>query len=59
MAEIGFGSLENLHMATQAMPMGRPGSPQEVAAPVLFLLSQASSYINGHSLLVDAGMTAT
>lgn len=59
MAEIGFGSLENLHVATQAMPMGRPGSPREVAAPVLFLLSQASSYINGHSLLVDAGMTAT
>ena len=59
MAEIGFGGLENLRAATQAMPMGRPGSPQEVAAPVLFLLSQASAYINGHSLLVDAGMTAT
>lgn len=58
MAEIGFGGLDNLHATLQTMPVGRPGTPEEVAGPVLFLLSQASSYINGHSLLVDGAMTA-
>lgn len=58
MAAIGFGSLDNLHATLKTMPVGRPGTPDEVAGPVMFLLSNAASYINGHSLLIDGGMTA-
>ena len=36
-------------------PMGRFGSPQEVAAAVAFLSSSAASYITGHTLAVDGG----
>ncbi len=37
-------------------PMGRLGTPQEVAALVLFLASDEASYITGHPHLVDGGM---
>lgn len=57
MAEIGFGGLDNLDIALKGTPAGRPGSPEEVARPVLFLLSSAASYISGQSLTIDGGYT--
>jgi NAD(P)-dependent dehydrogenase (short-subunit alcohol dehydrogenase family) len=40
------------------VPMGRMGKPKEVAGPVSFLLSDESSYITGHNMLVDGGWAA-
>lgn len=40
-------------------PLGRSGTPQEVAAVVLFLCSQQASLINGACIPVDGGESAT
>lgn len=40
------------------IPVGRPGTPEEVAHAALFLCAPESSYINGHILTVDGGWTA-
>jgi 7-alpha-hydroxysteroid dehydrogenase len=37
--------------------MGRPGSPEDIARAVLFLVSPASSWITGTVLNVDGGST--
>ncbi len=40
-----------------AVPLGRLGTGDDVAAAVLFLLSEESAYITGTELLVDGGVT--
>jgi NAD(P)-dependent dehydrogenase (short-subunit alcohol dehydrogenase family) len=41
------------------IPLRRPGTADEVAAAILFLCTPGSSYVTGHVLTVDGGMTAT
>jgi NAD(P)-dependent dehydrogenase (short-subunit alcohol dehydrogenase family) len=40
------------------IPLGRVGSPEEVAEAVVWLCSEAASFVTGHTLLVDGGFMA-
>jgi 3-oxoacyl-[acyl-carrier protein] reductase len=42
-------------IAGRHTPVGRPGTPDEVAAAIAFLAAPESSYVTGHSLVVDGG----
>jgi NAD(P)-dependent dehydrogenase (short-subunit alcohol dehydrogenase family) len=39
-------------------PLGRFGKPEEVAAGVLWLCSDAAGFVTGHPLVIDGGATA-
>jgi 3-oxoacyl-[acyl-carrier protein] reductase len=39
------------------VPLGRAGTGEEVARAVLFLASEEASYVTGHALVVDGGLT--
>lgn len=40
------------------VPMRRMGTPKDIAPSVVFLLSDSSSYITGHNLVIDGGWVA-
>jgi len=44
--------------ALDAVPAKRVGTPEEVAAAVRFLASDAAGYVTGSTLFVDGGMSA-
>jgi NAD(P)-dependent dehydrogenase (short-subunit alcohol dehydrogenase family) len=39
-------------------PVGRIGTPEEIADAVLYLSAPGASFVTGHDLLVDGGYTA-
>ena len=43
----------------QMCPEGRMGETHEVAGVVLFLCSEAASFVTGHAMTVDGGLTST
>jgi NAD(P)-dependent dehydrogenase (short-subunit alcohol dehydrogenase family) len=48
---------EYARSASQEIPVGRVGTPRDIGEAVVFLASDASSFITGIELTVDGGMT--
>ena len=53
----GAVSDEQMSALASHIPMKRLGEPEEVAAGIAFLLSDAASYITGSSLIIDGGLS--
>lgn len=55
----GLDDLGEAHIANmiRAIPLGRLGTPQDIANAILFLASEEASYITGQSIIVDGGQT--
>jgi 3-oxoacyl-[acyl-carrier protein] reductase len=55
--KLGGAELDDATIAKSMpnVPVGRPGSPDDVATTVSFLASEAASFTNGQSLIVDGG----
>jgi NAD(P)-dependent dehydrogenase (short-subunit alcohol dehydrogenase family) len=45
--------------ANRLAPMGRVGNLEELIGPLLFLVSEASIFVTGHTLVVDGGFTGS
>ena len=53
----GAHSDDDLQTDAQKYPLGRYGSPEEIAWAIIYLLSDASAWITGHSLIIDGGIS--
>lgn len=46
-----------LQQMSDSIPLKRMGRPEEIAHAVVWLCSDAASYITGHNLVIDGGLT--
>lgn len=47
------------YVGRRRIPLARPARPEEIAEAAVFLASSRCTYINGHTIVVDGGLTAT
>ncbi len=50
-----FDVAAELERRSQTIPVGRPGRPDDIAAAVAYLASEASGYMTGQTLILDGG----
>lgn len=55
--DVVSGSEDAYSKIADGVPIGRAGRPDEIAAAVLWLCSSGASYVVGHALTIDGGMT--
>jgi len=54
-----LGGIESVYATIDSFqPIGRPGTPDEIANVALFLASDEASFMTGSVVLADGGMTA-
>lgn len=53
--ELHYGGIEGLRRVASTVPLGRMGTPQDVARAALFLASTAAGYASGTSIRLDGG----
>ncbi|MYC28767.1 MAG: glucose 1-dehydrogenase [Chloroflexi bacterium] len=52
-------ALPEVHnLRIERTPLGRMGTPEDIAAGILYLASEESSFVTGSELVIDGGMTA-
>jgi NAD(P)-dependent dehydrogenase (short-subunit alcohol dehydrogenase family) len=58
-SEHDMPDFKEFYVGRRRIPLARPAQPEEVAEAVLFLASPRCTYITGHTIVVDGGLTAT
>lgn len=48
---------EQFEVEKSAYPLKRYGEPMDIAHGIIYLLSDAASWVTGHSLVIDGGYT--
>jgi NAD(P)-dependent dehydrogenase (short-subunit alcohol dehydrogenase family) len=54
----GMQDPDHMAMMIASEPVGRMGNPEEVAEAVVWLCSEAASFVTGHTMAVDGGYVA-
>ena len=57
MARVTGGTSDGRQVVIAQEPVGRMGTPEEIAATVLWLCSDAASFVVGAAIVVDGGQT--
>jgi NAD(P)-dependent dehydrogenase (short-subunit alcohol dehydrogenase family) len=58
-SEYGTDLFKDVYIKYRKILLGRPGQPEDIAGPVIFLSSDDARYVTGQVLVVDGGVTAS